>query len=212
VSPRDDDTVEELVVTTLAAGLAIDLTATRDPLELVVERISQDDLLLVVDTSNTLQAPVPCSVMSWAGQSGYAGRPGYVAYAAEAYTGVPETALDLIAAGHGDRHDLDGIVDRGLAGLRSCVRSRPDRRAASRPDRGACRACAAHGGTSGGRWTEPRRSACPGRPPWRAAIWCPWTVEPGGRRRPTDLAGARRVRTGGAAACASHAPLTLQKR
>ena len=54
-----------------------------------------------------------------------ADRPAYLAYAAEAYTGVPETALDLIAAGHGDRHDLDVIVDRGLTGLRSYVRVVP---------------------------------------------------------------------------------------
>jgi len=54
-----------------------------------------------------------------------AGRPGYVAYAAEAYTGVPETALDLIAAGHGDRHDLDGILGRGQAVLQTYVRAVP---------------------------------------------------------------------------------------
>lgn len=54
-----------------------------------------------------------------------AGRPTYSAYAAEAYTGVPEAALDLIAAGRGDRRHLQDIVGRGLAGLRTYVRTAP---------------------------------------------------------------------------------------
>jgi hypothetical protein len=45
----DDDAVAELVITTLAAGLGVDLAAERDPLEVLVERLSHDDLLLVVD-------------------------------------------------------------------------------------------------------------------------------------------------------------------
>jgi hypothetical protein len=54
-----------------------------------------------------------------------ADRPAYSAYAVEAYTGVPEVALDLIAAGRGDRTELDGMIDRGLAGLRTYVRAVP---------------------------------------------------------------------------------------
>ena len=72
-----------------------------------------------------------------------AGRPAYSAYAAEAYSGVPETALDLIAAGHGDRGVLDGIVDRGLAGLRTYVRAVPI--AAPRHDLIAGRVARQHG-------------------------------------------------------------------
>ena len=45
----DDDTVDELAITTLAAGLGIDLAAARDPFEVLIERIAQHDLLLVVD-------------------------------------------------------------------------------------------------------------------------------------------------------------------
>ena len=72
-----------------------------------------------------------------------ADRPAYVAYAAEAFTGVPEVALDLIAAGHGDRHGLDGIIDRGLVGLRTYVRAVPI--AAPRRDLIAGRAARMHG-------------------------------------------------------------------
>ena len=67
----------------------------------------------------------------------------YLAYAAKAYTGVPETALDPIAAGHGDRHELDGIVERGLTGLRTYVRAVP--LAAPRRNLIAGRAARLHG-------------------------------------------------------------------
>jgi hypothetical protein len=72
-----------------------------------------------------------------------AGHAGYLAYAAEAYTGVPETALDLITAGRGGRGDLDDIVDRGLAGLRTYVRAVPI--AAPRRDLIAGRTARLHG-------------------------------------------------------------------
>lgn len=54
VPPVDDGTVNELVITTLAAGLDIDLAAARDPLELLIGRITQRDLLLVVDNTEHL--------------------------------------------------------------------------------------------------------------------------------------------------------------
>jgi len=55
----------------------------------------------------------------------FADRPAFSSYSIEAHTGVPETALDLLATGHGDNHDLVGIIDRGLAGLRTYVRAVP---------------------------------------------------------------------------------------
>lgn len=72
-----------------------------------------------------------------------ASRPAYSAYAAEAYTGVPEAALELIAAGHAERRVLDGIVERGLAGLRTYVRAVP--MAAPRLDLIAARAARMRG-------------------------------------------------------------------
>lgn len=72
-----------------------------------------------------------------------ADRPAYSAYAAEAYTGVPEAALDFIAARHQDQRTFDGIIDRGLAGLRTYVRAVPI--AAPRRDLIAGRAARQHG-------------------------------------------------------------------
>jgi hypothetical protein len=72
-----------------------------------------------------------------------AGRCGYLVYAAEAYIGVPETAVDLIAAGHEDRETLDSILGRGQAVLRTYVRAVPI--AAPRRDLIAGRTARLHG-------------------------------------------------------------------